>query len=187
MSSKAALREAYKARRRELNAEQREELSLDITNKCLELDIWKGRYYHIFLPIERQLEINTHHLLTVLQGKDRSVVLSRSDMTSAGMRHILLEEHTRIKENAWGIPEPVAGLEVEPQLLDVVFVPLLAFDLHGNRVGYGKGFYDRFLGQCRSDAKFVGLSFFQAVDLIDEDPLDIRLHYAVTPDKIYEF
>ena len=187
MSSKATLRETYKTKRREFSAEQREELSLDITNKCLELDIWKGRYYHLFLPIERQLEINTHHLLTVLQGKDRSVVLSRSDMSSGGMQHILLEEHTRIKENTWGIPEPVAGLEVAPQLLDVVFVPLLAFDRQGNRIGYGKGFYDRFLAQCRSDAQFVGLSYFQAVDLIDKDPLDIRLHYAVTPERIYQF
>ena len=61
------------------------------------------------------------------------------------MTHFLLTDNTKIKKNQYNIPEPINGLEVPTKKIDVVFVPLLAFDKKGNRVGYGKGFYDKFL------------------------------------------
>jgi len=72
--------------------------------------------------------------------------------------------------------------------IDLIFVPLLAFDETGNRVGYGKGFYDKFLTKCRPDAIKVGLSYFEAIDRIsDSEQFDIPLNYCITPQRIYEF
>jgi 5-formyltetrahydrofolate cyclo-ligase len=72
--------------------------------------------------------------------------------------------------------------------LDVVFIPLLAFDEKGNRVGYGKGFYDRFLAKCRPETVKIGLSFFEATpEITDVSPDDIRLDWCVTPEKVYSF
>jgi 5-formyltetrahydrofolate cyclo-ligase len=90
--------------------------------------------------------------------------------------------------NDWGIPEPVSGIEVQPTQLEVVFVPLLAFDRRGHRVGYGKGMYDCFLGQCAPEVIKIGLSFFEAESDFDEVfPTDIPLDYCLTPNKIYRF
>ena len=60
----------------------------------------------------------------------------------------MLTDNTKIKKNKYNIPEPIDGIEVPNNKLEVVFIPLLAFDEKGNRVGYGKGFYDNMLNKC---------------------------------------
>jgi len=70
----------------------------------------------------------------------------------------------------------------------VVFIPLLAFDEEGHRVGYGKGFYDSFLAECKPETLKIGLSFFEAETKI-EDVFDgdMALDYCVTPKQVYRF
>lgn len=90
--------------------------------------------------------------------------------------------------SAWGIPEPVDGTLVKPTDFDIILLPLLAFDLKGNRVGYGKGFYDRYLLNCKPDCLKIGISLFNPVDLIEEvESHDIPLDIAICPAKLYDF
>jgi 5-formyltetrahydrofolate cyclo-ligase len=103
------------------------------------------------------------------------------------MTSILLTDATKIEVNRFGIPEPVEGIEVSPTSIDVIFVPLLAFDKAGNRLGYGKGFYDIFLKQCPASVLKVGLSLFPAEDAIPAETHDQPLDYCITPSKIYSF
>jgi 5-formyltetrahydrofolate cyclo-ligase len=104
------------------------------------------------------------------------------------MQHFVLDEHTRFETNNWGIPEPISGIEVAPSVIDMIIVPLLIFDLFGYRVGYGKGFYDRFFSSCNVDVQRVGLSFFDPIDVIaDKNEYDVQLTQAITPDHIYHF
>lgn len=184
---KVALRKKYKALRNDLSKKGVEDFSLQIANKAIRLPIWEATYYHIFLPIETKNEVNTEYLLHILNGKDKSIVVSKSDFETFEMNHFLLQENTKIKISTFGIPEPVSGLEVNVELIDVVFIPLLAFDKNGRRLGYGKGFYDRFLARCNPSAIFIGLSFFEAEETIAHGPFDIPLHYCVTPSKVYDF
>ena len=97
--------------------------------------------------------------------------------------------NTKIKKNNYNIPEPIDGIEVPHSKLEVVFIPLLAFDKKGNRVGYGKGFYDNMLNKCTPNCIKVGVSFFEATKTLIEDSFagDIPLDYCVTPKKIYSF
>ena len=135
-------------------------MSLEIANRILELSIWEQQYFHLFLPIEKKKEINTEYILSILQGKDKNVILPK--VVGQGLKHYLLLDSTNLLVNSWGIPEPVEGVEIEPKKIDVVFVPLLAFDKQGHRIGYGKGMYDDFLAECRNDVVKIGLSFFEA-------------------------
>ncbi len=187
MAEKPLLRIKYKKLREALPEEAIEKMSLQIANKALELPIWDKSYYHLFLTISEKKEVNTDYLLHILQGKDKSVVISKTDFASGEMKHFLLQENTLLKVSKYGIPEPVSGIEIEPSVNDVVFVPLLGFDLFGHRVGYGKGFYDRFLGKCRPETIFVGLSFFGPEPKIFSEATDIPLDYCITPTKIYSF
>lgn len=185
---KKDLRAKYKTLRHQLNDDTIQELSLDITNLILSLPIWNKTYFHVFLPIVKQKEIDTELILHLLSGKDKEIVISKANFETRVMSHYLLTDNTRIKKNQYDIPEPVDGLEVPSSKIDVVFVPLLAFDQKGNRVGYGKGFYDKFLADCKPETIKIGLSFFEAETLIEgifED--DIALNYCVTPKKIYSF
>ncbi len=192
---KKELRIKYKELRKNLSKEEIENKSLAIANQLLQLNtsiddrkVWQGTYYHLFLTIEEQREIDTEFILQILAGKDKEIVVSKSDFATLGMSHYLLTDNTKFKKNEYNIPEPINGLDVPVNKIDVVFVPLLAFDLKGNRVGYGKGFYDKFLSECKSETIKIGLSFFEAETIIEDVSLnDIRMNYCITPTEFYRF
>ena len=185
---KKELRQKYKVVRQNLTAIEIEEKSLAIANEILKLPIWGKTYFHVFLPIEEQKEVDTEFILHLLAGKDKEIVISKSDFETREMTHFLLTDNTRIKKNEYNIPEPVDGLEVPAKKIDVVFVPLLAFDKKGNRVGYGKGFYDKFLAECKPETIKIGLSFFDPEEQIsDVFESDVLLDYCVTPNGVWAF
>ena len=187
--TKAKLRIAYRLQRRELTAQQLDDYSLEIANQLLQLDIWNFSFYHIFLSIEEQYEVNTDYILNILSGKDKNIVLSQSDFKTGLLKNFLLTDNTIIKKNKYNIPEPVDGIPIPSESIEVVFIPLLAFDASGNRVGYGKGFYDTFLASCKPETIKIGLSFFEAEARVISDIFegDIALDYCVTPKQVYRF
>jgi 5-formyltetrahydrofolate cyclo-ligase len=186
--NKKELRIQYKALRNQLSEEDLEEMSLAIANKVLTLPIWEKNYFHIFLPITEHKEVNTEFILHSLSGKDKEIIISKSDFETREMTHFLLTDNTKIKKNEYNIPEPIDGLEVPTKKIDVVFVPLLAFDKTGHRAGYGKGFYDKFLKECKPETIKIGLSFFEAEEKIEDVfENDVKLDYCVTPNEVYQF
>ncbi len=185
---KKSLRRKYSELRQCLTEEDIEEKSLQIANQALKLPIWNKTYYHIFLSITDKKEINTDYLMHILQGKDKSIVVAKSDFDTGKLKHFLLQENTALKISEYGIPEPVSGIELPSDIMDVVFVPLLAFDYDGNRIGYGKGFYDRFLSECKENTLFIGLSFFEPEEEeIPYEAMDVPLNFCITPKRIYSF
>jgi 5-formyltetrahydrofolate cyclo-ligase len=186
--NKSELRSKYKALRSTLSAETIDAQSLAIANQLLQMDLWDYSFYHIFLPIEEQREINTEYILHILSGKDKNIVVSKSNFKTCRMQHYLLTDSTTLVKNKFHIPEPVDGIQIPSEQIDVIFLPLLAFDTSGNRVGYGKGFYDRFIEKCRPDVIKIGLSFFEAEpEAIEITPGDEKLSACVTPNTVYSF
>lgn len=185
---KKELRLKYKALRAELSPEDIENKSLAIANQAVKSDFWTKLYYHIFLPITEHKEVDTEFLLQVLHGKDKEIVVSKSNFKTRKMTHFLLTDTTKFKKNEYNIPEPIDGIEVPASKIDVVFVPLLTFDKKGHRVGYGKGFYDNFFAECNKDALKIGVSFFEPEEeIIDVCESDVRLDFCITPEKVYSF
>ncbi len=155
--------------------------------KCLPPD---SSYIHVFLPIKKLNEIDTFSIRNKIDilFPDVRWVVAKTNFETGELQHYLWEEDTTLTENEYGIPEPVDGVLVDVQLLDVVLIPLLAFDTQGNRLGYGKGFYDKFLSKCKPSCRFMGLSLFPPhPDNFQPDNWDIPVHLCVTPDKTYRF
>jgi 5-formyltetrahydrofolate cyclo-ligase len=185
---KIELRKKYKALRNELSIDDIDSKSLAIANLLLTLDIWNKSFYHVFLTMVQHKEINTDYILNIIAGKDKHTIVSKSNFKTINLENYLLTDSTIIKPNHWGIPEPIDGISIENSKIDVVFVPLLCFDKQGYRVGYGAGYYDNFLGDCRPETVKIGLSLFEVEDAIDDVyEGDIPLNYCVTPEKIYQF
>ncbi len=184
---KKELRKNYLQKRELISTQDLEDLSLKIANNLLELSIWSYDYYHIYLPISSKKEIETSYILSILQGKDKNVIVPKIT-SDTNLTNILLTDNTKLKVNNWGVPEPVEGIEIKEGKIQVVFIPLLTFDLNGNRVGYGKGFYDSFLAKCSTNVVKIGLSLFEAEkEISDVNKFDIPLNYCVTPKKTYYF
>lgn len=187
MNTKAVLRTEYQKRRDSLTEEQIADCSIQISNLSLTLNIWEYSIYHLFMTNEKNKEIDTSYLLSVIQGKDKQPVIPKI-VDDNRLEHFLLNDQTPLKNNRWGIPEPLSGITINPKQIEVVFVPLLVFDQHGHRVGYGKGYYDRFLDQCSESTLKVGLTFFDPVTKIEDiETHDISLDFALTPERIYAF
>lgn len=142
----------------------------------------------IFLPIESKKEINTYLILEKGLSIQSKFTISKSDFTTMQMEHFLYEGPSQIEINRFGIPEPSFGKVVAEKDIDIVLVPLMAFDQDGYRVGYGKGFYDRFLSKCSPNCLFIGLSYFDEVETIDDrDAYDVKIHFCVTPTSVHKF
>ncbi len=185
---KKELRKKYKSLRQTLSEKEIEDKSLAIANQLIQMKIWDKLYYHLFLTIAEQKEIDTEFILQVLAGKDKEIVISKCEFSTLGMIHYLLTDNTKIKKNSYNVPEPIDGIEVPDAKIDVVFVPLLAYDKAGNRVGYGKGFYDNFLSKCKPETIKIGLSFFPPEEIINGiSENDVKLDYCVTPEMVLQF
>ena len=143
-----------------------------------------------YWPIKKKYEVNTHLMAEYLAFRipGLQVAFPVMDPETHQLKPLSVNELTEYEHNNHGIAEPVNGLEIDPQDIDAVFVPLLCFDKSGFRVGYGKGYYDRFLKRCREDVLKIGFSYFDAVESIDDiNEFDVPLNLCITPNKLYEF
>lgn len=188
---KQALRAYYLSKRSTVDDSTLARMNEEIKNQFLlffhQLQV---KIVHTFLPIAHKKEIDTRAIVEALKLKfpGLKVVVSKSDMKRREMISYLWEETTLLEINKWGIPEPVDGQLMDDLRIDLVLVPMLAFDTSGHRVGYGMGFYDRFLKKCRKDIIKVGLCLEPPVTVIpDTHPLDVTLDYCVTPERVYVF
>jgi 5-formyltetrahydrofolate cyclo-ligase len=97
-------------------------------------------------------------------------------------------ETETLQLNAFGIQEPLPFNLVPPNLIDAMLVPLLGFDLKGHRVGYGKGYYDRYLVSANKWMQKIGISYLEPIDnFTDTNEFDVPLNTCITPWKTYEF
>jgi 5-formyltetrahydrofolate cyclo-ligase len=143
-----------------------------------------------FYPIEENKEINTFIITDYLKFKNPGlqVAYPRTDIFNKSMCAVISSEETSFHLNVYNILEPVEGEIVSPSEIDLVLIPLLAFDLQGHRVGYGKGFYDRFLQQCSDTCIKTGLCYFEPISAIeDAHEFDVPLNFCITPQQVYVF
>jgi 5-formyltetrahydrofolate cyclo-ligase len=188
---KKELRKIYLEKRKLLTYEDIEHFSEKIAEKFFQtFNLEKINYLHCFLPIEKFNEIDTklifHQIWTAFSHIE--TVVPRVNFETGEIENLKFTPVTELVENAWMIHEPAHNELVESTKIDVVLVPLLCFDAQGFRVGYGKGFYDKFLKNCRADCLKIGLSYFPPVEKIaDIDEFDVNLDYCLTPNQVYKF
>ena len=146
---------------------------------------------HLFLPIVEKREVDTYEFIHFFKISFPKLVLvvSRSNHKTGEMSSVIFDpETTVLVKNKYNIPEPIYGEKIHSVQIDAVIVPLLTFDKNGHRVGYGAGFYDRFLAKCRADVVKIGVSVFEPMEeMIDTNEQDVPLNYCITPVKTHVF
>lgn len=187
--TKTEARSHYLAQRNLLGDAVRSDYDLRLCNHFFQkVDLNGVHILHLYLPIPARHEPDTWAILDRLRREFGHIRLVVPKVAANGeLQHIFFEGLHQLKENAWGIPEPQTGVPADPARLDLVIVPLLAFAANGQRVGYGKGFYDRFLAQCKRHCRKVGLSYFEAAAIEGFDDTDVALDAVVTPNGLITF
>jgi 5-formyltetrahydrofolate cyclo-ligase len=185
--TKSELRKRSIERRKTLTAAELHDLSLRLLDNFKKFDLSAINTIHIFLPIKEKQEPDTFLIIDWLKATHPNVkiIVPKADFKSLSMSHHLLSDHQDLQKNIFNILEPQTAV-VHTGDIDLVLVPLLAFDLRGYRVGYGKGFYDRFLRGIETIK--LGLSLFEPVEEItDPDAYDVPLDCCITPSGRFNF
>ncbi len=186
--NKVELRQQYLAKQKMLSAEDRDSASKRIADLFFSrFDLRSVRVLHCFVAIEKFNEINTRLIFAKLwrDFPEIETVVPRVDPKLDAIQSLRFTRETELVRNAWGIEEPAHDELVETQNIDIVLVPGLCFDRQGHRVGFGKGYYDRFLKTCRADCVKIGLSHFEPVEKIDDiHDGDVQLDFVITPSGI---
>ena len=186
--TKKELRKIYLRKRMELSELSYSQLNENLCDRFFSaVNLSSIEVLHTFLPIKKNREVNTWLIIDRLK-KDFPhvrIAIPKINNQTAELEHYYYESPEQLKNNTWEIPEPVKGIPTPTEKIDAVLVPLLAFDRQGHRLGYGRGFYDKFLSSCRPDCLKIGLSYFEVEEKIDGiSDKDVPLNLIVTPDTV---
>jgi 5-formyltetrahydrofolate cyclo-ligase len=188
---KGELRKLFQAQRKALGTAEYNAKCVQVYNRFFsDFDLNKINVIHTFLSIDNNKEPDTWLIINKLHDEYSHIRIAvpRIIPKTNDLENFYLDSLKQLVTNEWGIPEPVSGTKTPSEQIDLVLVPLLIFDAQGHRVGYGKGFYDKFLRQCRADTLRVGLSLFPPVEKIDDvNDFDVALDCCVTPEKMFVF
>ena len=185
-NNKLFLRQLFKKERSLLSPNHVKTSSKLIFKNLMTLNIWEKNFYHSYLSNVLNNEVETNEIINLLFKKNKRVFVPK--ILGTNLIHIEINKNTSYSKNQLGIREPVNSSKSNPDLLEVIFVPLLAFDKQGDRVGYGGGYYDKFLGDIKNNALKIGLSLFEPIDkILDIEDHDISLDYIITPKRVYNF
>jgi 5-formyltetrahydrofolate cyclo-ligase len=187
--TKAEARTEFLQKRQVLSEGEFQQLNLQLYHQFFaKLDLSFIKCLHIFLPIEGKREPDTWQIIDRIRREFPHIRITIPRVKDGELENIYFEGYHQLKKSKWGILEPEQGTFTPTEKIDMVLVPLLAFDKSGHRVGYGKGFYDKFLAECRIRCQRVGISLFEPIERIEdigED--DITLTHCLTPHRLYQF
>jgi 5-formyltetrahydrofolate cyclo-ligase len=184
---KLNIRQVYITQRKGLTTVQIHTNSREIGEQLFKHFDFQGKRISCFLSIPQQHEVDTTHITKKLANHNE-IFVPVSDFNSHTMQHWKLLPEDQLEANRYGIPEPKLRVhEANPKSIDVVIVPLLICDVNGHRLGYGKGFYDRFLSECRADVLKIGLNYFEPISQIPAEDTDIPLDFLITPTTCHAF
>lgn len=188
--TKKELRNIYRQKRTAIDPAEKLKLDDLLLIQLQQLYFEDVQVLFTYWSMANAKEPNTHLFNAYLRHTIPSlhIAFPVADFDNCHMQAALINEDTVYKTSAYGITEPSEAQIIDPLDIDLVFVPLLVCDKKGYRVGYGKGFYDKFLANCREDIIKIGFSYFEPVEKIDDSStFDVPLNYCVTPQRLYEF
>lgn len=188
--TKKDIRKLQLIKRQSLSLQEVADFSLGILHNFRRAELLVPQILLSYSPMPETNEFNVVICEDLLQNlnPDLRILWPKIAMETLSMQAHVVDSNRSFIKNRFNILEPVDGDIIPPVSIDMVFVPLLAFDEKGYRVGYGKGFYDRYLPRCKPDVIKVGFSFFDALPAIsDINEFDVPLNLCFTPTRIYEF
>jgi len=189
MKTKKELRQSYRQLRKQLSSQEVNEWSRKIAQQLAHWLDGKAdlEHFHLFFPIAKFNEVNTFYIKDLLEGQGKVLYTSQVNREGSQLDTLKLPLEAAFFLDEWGIPVPQESLRVSPTKVQVVLVPLLAYDEKGNRLGFGKGHYDTFLGSLSQSVIKIGLSFFSPEAVLPVESHDIPLNYCITPEQVWVF
>lgn len=186
MLNKKALRHLYRSKREALSTKDLENASAQIMARVISNNLVDRGLLMLFFDSAAHAELPMENWFDAF--KRQPICVPKVVDTNGKMEAVMWQKGMLLQPNKWGIPEPFDTDYITPKNIATIIVPLLCFDQNGQRVGYGKGYYDRFLSRCSPRCKAIGVSCFEPIEKIeDAEVTDVPLDIVVTPKGVYTF
>ncbi len=184
---KSDLRKIYLEKRKKMSREEVNSQSEKIfQNFVAHYNLENAKKIHLFLSIAKFNEVNTFYFLKYFREHNIRVFIPK--IVQNRLISIEFTPETKMEVSSWGIAEPVSNEDCGVVDYDFVITPLLYCDSEGNRVGFGKGYYDGFFKTINPNCKKVGVGFFPPKENIDDvSEADVPLDYLITGDNTLSF
>lgn len=187
---KTELRKCFLEKRKSISVNQKMQYDVAMCENLLKMKLGNPKMLFTYFPLKKYAEpdtlLFTNGMLSTYS--DLKICFPKTNLQKHEMQALFVNDETSYEMNDYGLTEPVSESIVAPAEIDIVFIPLLCFDGQGYRVGYGKGYYDKYLSQCRKDVIKIAFSYFDAVvEISDRAEWDIALNYCITPNLLYAF
>ena len=168
---------------------EKEEKDNVIKHRFLESDYYK-KADKIFIYISYSSEIDTINIINKALSDGKEIFVPRTIFDTKAMDAVKINSLENMKKDKYGIPEPQGDIPcVDPNELDLIVVPGVAFDNNGGRMGYGAGYYDRYFKKIsnvkKNTIKKLALAYeFQIIDNVPMDKQDVKIDYIITEENI---
>lgn len=189
---KDSLRSIFRDRKKTLSEADYELLSCRIVERMKTIDVLvQADTVHTFWPDVKSLEPDIRELIRFLMENKSLIVVPvvtdfrRNRTGSPRLRHIRLDDTSRLKKNRWGIFEPEVGTDVPLHEIDIVIAPAIGADIHGHRLGHGFGFYDEFLADLNIPV-ICPIFSCCVVDDLPHDGSDVAVSMIITEHEIID-
>lgn len=185
MVEKDDLRKLMKIKRQEICENNKENMDTSIYSNIVNSENYI-KANSIFIYVSYEKEVSTYKIIenALLNGKE--VFVPKVISKVKGMKAVQIKSFKDLKPGAYGILEPDnINTEASVDYFDLVILPGLAFDKYGGRLGYGGGFYDRFISKADKNNILLGLAYeFQIVEEVPMVEFDVRIQGIITENKI---
>ena len=188
--TKKAIRKEFIEKRLQLSTAEIQKRSAEMIRHFEQMQLPVVKHLLSYYPLLERNEFNVDPCIQHIKRKtlDIRIAWPKINEEIISMEAFEINEDELFTKNKYGILEPLGGEKVQPELFDLVMVPMVMSDEKGYRVGYGKGYYDRYLPRCRPDVIKIGFSFFEPGPAIEDiDEFDVPLNFCITPSGKYEF
>lgn len=181
--TKKELRKYSLMMRRNMPDEDKKSASKEILNKLLNLDAVKNASC-VMCYVSFDSEPDTHALIDRLCADGKNLCVPLCDTKSSDMVACKIESFSSLRPGAYGILEPDAAVEQNPENIDCIIIPGSVFGRNFHRIGYGKGYYDKFLPRTKNAVK-IGLCYDLFLkDKVDAENFDAVLDIIVTEKEV---
>lgn len=186
--NKDLLRKVAIEKRKTLSFNFIQKSSKTITEKLLSNFDFSNKRIHLFYPIKTKQEIYTWFIHKQLINQNCKFYTSVHNTQKNSWDCIQFDPNINFKETTFKVPVPAKYINSSYSQIDMIIIPLLAFDKDGNRIGYGKGIYDKIISNLKPNCIKIGVSFFENQnETIHSQIHDKKLDYCQTTNKLYKF
>lgn len=181
MENKKTIRNIIKEKRSILTDKEKELMDNIIFNKIIESESYKIAKV-MFVYVSFQGEVDTKRFIEYALNQDKRICVPKIVSKKEGLKAVEINSLQDLKEGAYGILEPEGfNSEINKEEIDLILMPGVAFDKEGGRVGYGGGFYDRFLKGVSKDTSKIALAYdFQIFNKVPMEEQDVRIDGIIT-------